>query len=447
MMMQPGWQQDLYNSTQISASPHPEASAGGLLDTPHVEAPPQSYNLENYQKGIKVRHESRGPGKVMEVDSHGVQVQFELEPVPAFFSTQELATGSLQIDMFSVPAPAMIPAMPMDSGLDFPQLPDFTPAEKEYQLNDTLGSGAFGTVYKAMGLRGTIAAIKQIPVDSDNSKAREEAESEFQLLRRLDHKHVVRVLQTYYDTNDDGVECIHIVMEYMAGGSIHTLMEEGGGWLREETTRHYTFQTLLGLQYLHEMKVVHSDLKPMNLLVSASGDVKLSDFGLSRTVTTNKGGFIDSMECGSVAPEAEGHAAGEPSGVRGTVMYMSPALVVTNGHNFQTDIWALGCTVLEMATGVVPWAERGFRLEVQYLRHLQKCHTDLEGSPLIPTAPGAGALHRDHPGLTPGGDLVSFIQRCFAAEQLGTDCTHLREHAFIKRDMGGKIIKEEDSCV
>eukprot|EP01062_Namystynia_karyoxenos_P062721 TRINITY_DN5559_c0_g1_i1.p1 TRINITY_DN5559_c0_g1~~TRINITY_DN5559_c0_g1_i1.p1 ORF type:complete len:1070 (+),score=229.27 TRINITY_DN5559_c0_g1_i1:69-3212(+) len=307
-----------------------------------------------------------------------------------------------------------------------PGLADFGPSssvivkvDDTYEEVEELGSGAFGRVVKAIGNCGGIYAIKKIGVE--NAAEVEGARQEFATLRKLDHDNIVRVCDCFVDG-----QCLNIVMEFMAAGSIHSMMEElGRGGLEEGAVRAYTYQTLQGLHYLHRSHIVHSDIKPRNLLVGQSGEVKLADFGLSRTTKSKISHAIGELnETLSREPTEEqpGSGIGDSLGsLRGTVMYMSPRLVcMETNHTYQSDIWAVGCTVLEMATGRPPWSEWGLGSsnDAVYLKRIADCRRTGQ-TPAVP------------PELS--RPLQEFLQMCFTAEDRGITCAVLMTTDFLSR--------------
>ncbi|PNX76356.1 mitogen-activated protein kinase kinase kinase 3-like protein, partial [Trifolium pratense] len=134
-------------------------------------------------------------------------------------------------------------------------------------------------------------------------------------------------------TFEDGEECYNIFLEYAARGTLFDQLKNYGGKLPETLVRCYTRSILEGLKYVHENDFVHCDVKLQNILVFEDGNVKLSDFGLAK----EKGLKNGKLEC------------------RGTPMFISPEAVNDNIYESPTDIWALGCAVVEMATGKPAW--------------------------------------------------------------------------------------------
>ena len=173
-----------------------------------------------------------------------------------------------------------------------------------------LGTGAFGTVYLCHDIdTGRELAVKQVQFGSLGSEMKREVESlqkEIELLKNLKHERIVSYIGIH---NRDGK--LSIMMEYMAGGSIHSYLEENGA-LTERLTRKYTQQILEGLQYLHSQPIIHRDVKGANILRDPHGNVKLADFGASRRLQT-----IRSLTC--------------LKSVHGTPYWMSPEVCCTPG--------------------------------------------------------------------------------------------------------------------
>eukprot|EP00760_Papus_ankaliazontas_P021751 PhM_4_TR18729/c2_g1_i24/m.73833 len=198
-----------------------------------------------------------------------------------------------------------------------------------------LGSGAFGTVHSALSDKGTIMAVKSLTFDAGDKELQSKLamlQNEISILQKLDHTNIVK----YYDAERVGT-AVNIFMEYVPGGSIKDIVANFGA-LSETTVVQYTYQIVLGLEYLHRNHVLHGDIKGANILVNVDGTVKLADFG-SATV---------SLERVAVARQT------------GTPLWMAPEVV--RGEyliGWSSDIWALGCTVMEMLTGRPPWDHMG----------------------------------------------------------------------------------------
>ncbi|CUG91696.1 protein kinase, putative, partial [Bodo saltans] len=155
--------------------------------------------------------------------------------------------------------------------------------------------------------------------------------AEFQALVALRHPRIVRVIAVVFVQH-----IARIFMEWVPAGSVQTVLLDMKSGLRETAVCRYIREALEGLAYLHSRGVVHRDLKPGNMLLSADGSVKLTDFGTSRPMN----------EFGEAAPHT--------TGVVGTVPYLAPECLLGT-YSTASDVWAIGCSALHMMTGKAPW--------------------------------------------------------------------------------------------
>mmetsp|Transcript_847 Transcript_847/g.1910 ORF Transcript_847/g.1910 Transcript_847/m.1910 type:complete len:493 (+) Transcript_847:808-2286(+) len=179
---------------------------------------------------------------------------------------------------------------------------------------------------------------------------------EMDLLRRLDHPHIVKLYEYSEDTDR---QQIVLLMEYLPGGDCLALLRRSGGVLDEAVVARLISQVLLSLSYCHAQGVLHRDVKPENMMLS--GPVPLSDFGWSpRSLPDCK--LIDFGLASARGPGGAGAAAPElPEASReflGTPPYMAPETIRCGcGHSTKTDIWSTGVTALELLSGVNPFGK------------------------------------------------------------------------------------------
>ncbi|XP_039173142.1 mitogen-activated protein kinase kinase kinase 1-like isoform X1 [Eucalyptus grandis] len=205
-----------------------------------------------------------------------------------------------------------------------------------WQKGERLGSGSFGTVYEGISEDGFFFAIKEVSLLDQGSQGKQsilQLEQEISLLSQFEHENIVR----YLGTDKDGKK-LYVFLEFMSKGSLATLYHKCK--LRDSQVSAFTRQILNGLKYLHDQKVVHRDIKCANILVDASGTVKLADFGLAKATEMNAAKtFI------------------------GSPFWMAPEIVnpkkrssqSNRSYGLEVDIWSLGCTVLEMLTSQRPY--------------------------------------------------------------------------------------------
>ncbi|RSL82399.1 hypothetical protein CEP52_016980 [Fusarium oligoseptatum] len=204
------------------------------------------------------------------------------------------------------------------------------PGLKDYRLGECLGKGAFGSVYKAFNWgNGEAVAVKQIKLaDLPKSELRM-IESEINLLKNLHHDNIVK-----YIGYVKSVDALNIILEYCENGSLHSICKAYGKF-PENLVGVYMTQVLQGLQYLHDQGVIHRDIKGANILTTKDGTVKLADFGVSTSTLA-----------GGQDKEAQ---------VVGTPYWMAPEIIQLSGASSASDIWSVGCTVIELLQGKPPY--------------------------------------------------------------------------------------------
>ncbi|XP_051136043.1 mitogen-activated protein kinase kinase kinase 18-like [Andrographis paniculata] len=191
-----------------------------------------------------------------------------------------------------------------------------------------IGRGSSATVSLATTGGGGTFAVKSTDVYSAAPLQREES-----LLSQLCCPYIVKCFGSDI-SRENGKHVFNVFLEYVSGGTLFDLIKKRGGRLEESAIRFYLRRLLCGLDYLHRKGIVHGDVKPQNILVAGDGGLRIADFGCSRWL---------------------GRGDSDAQALAGTPAYMAPEVARSEEQGFAADIWALGCTVIEMATGSNPW--------------------------------------------------------------------------------------------
>jgi len=206
----------------------------------------------------------------------------------------------------------------------------------QWKRGEAIGQGTFGTVYKGLNERtGELLAIKEICLVDGSESDVKELRKEISIMWDLDHENIVRYIGTAQSER-----YLYIIIEFISGGSIASMLSQFGAF-QENLVRRFTHQILCGVEYLHAKGIIHRDIKGANVLVTESGVAKLADFGCSKQlVGMCTASFEESLRA-----------------IRGSVPWMAPEIIKQEGHGRSSDIWSVGATVIEMATGKPPWPE------------------------------------------------------------------------------------------
>ncbi|CAL5340708.1 unnamed protein product [Camellia sinensis] len=239
--------------------------------------------------------------------------------------------------------------------------------DNKYIFGDEIGKGAYGRVYKGLDLEnGDFVAIKQVSLENIAQEDLNIIMQEIDLLKNLNHKNIVKYLGSLKTKTH-----LHIILEYVENGSLANIIKPNKfGPFPESLVVVYIAQVLEGLVYLHEQGVIHRDIKGANILTTKEGLVKLADFGVATKLTE---------------ADVNTHS------VVGTPYWMAPEVIEMSGVCAASDIWSVGCTVIELLTCVPPY------YDLQPMPALFRIVQDEQ--PPIPD------------GLSP--DITDFLQQCF----------------------------------
>lgn len=268
------------------------------------------------------------------------------------------------------------------------------PSRPRYRIVKELGRGGMGIVYRAEDeiLQRPVAYKVMPSVIREDAKALEYFLREARIAASLQHPNIV----TIYDAGQTTEE-VYIAMEYVEGRSLQEILDEVHV-LPPPRALGVFRQACLGLAHAHSQKIVHRDVKPANMMVTAGGVVKLMDFGLAAVVT---------------------QATAKVTSVRGTPFYMAPEQILGEDISALSDQYSLGCTLYHMLTGRPPFVEG----DVLY-HHIHSAPASARKlNPQVPTWLDAIILRtmlKDRTQRFPSvAALVLEVERCLASARTG----------------------------
>ena len=229
----------------------------------------------------------------------------------------------------------------------------------KFKLILPIAKGGYGTVglYKKLTTSDTYA-IKTVDIKSmKDKKLSSSLKNEQNILKEIDNDYVVNSYYIFQDKKN-----YYFVMEYLPGGDVYTLLSKNN--LPKKTIQLIVAETILAVNYLHSIRIIHHDIKPENILISMKGHFKLSDFGLSKTlsksgrielVETHVKNLIDFVEFKKF-PINIGDDEDENKEAVGTLNYMAPELFTDKyPHGSGIDYWAIGVLIFDLYSYSLPF--------------------------------------------------------------------------------------------
>lgn len=194
-----------------------------------------------------------------------------------------------------------------------------------YSKLHVLGSGTYSIVYKGTSrLTNKLVALKEIHLEREEGVPFT-AIREVSLLKQLKHNNIITLHDIIY-TN----RTLILVFEYV-DRDLSRYLDECDHKINLDNVRIFLFQMLRGLKYCHDRKILHRDLKPQNILISKTGELKLADFGLARAKSFPTKTYTDEVV---------------------TLWYRPPDILLGNvDYGTSIDMWGVGCIFFEMAAG------------------------------------------------------------------------------------------------
>ena len=206
-----------------------------------------------------------------------------------------------------------------------------------YKYGRLIGQGAFGKVNLGLNvLTGRVVAIKSFNkknLDSPNNENMKKIIYETNLMRKLNHPNITKILEMFEDE-----KYILIIMEYINGGNLFSFVKKRRK-LNEKISKFLFKQIILGIKHIHSQNIVHRDIKLENILIDLNNTIKICDFGIGRILSSPDEPLHD--QCG-------------------TPMYMAPEILSSlkeKGYKgFPVDIWSAGIALYIMLSGTLPFS-------------------------------------------------------------------------------------------
>ena len=199
----------------------------------------------------------------------------------------------------------------------------------KYEIIQEIGRGAFSIVYKVKSKENNnIYCLKKI-----NTKKTKDKENEINILSNLSHPNLIKCFFSFYNS-----ENIYIIMDFCEFGDLFSLLQsvkKKKVFVNEDIIWNIAIQVLVGLNYLHSKKIIHRDIKLLNLFMTKDKKIKIGDMGMSI--------IFDEEE--SIHSRV------------GTPLYIAPELVKKEKYDYKIDIWSLGCSLYHLAKTVPPFTD------------------------------------------------------------------------------------------
>ena len=196
---------------------------------------------------------------------------------------------------------------------------------KDFEIISKLGSGSFGVVYKVKYKEnGKTYVLKQVDTSKMSYQEKKDAQKETVIHKTLSNPYIVRYMAHFMESKK-----INIILEYCDGGDLGKYLKlQMGKNLKEPKIWNFFIQAWIGMQYLHTRKILHRDIKTINLFMMKNESIKIGDLGVAKSL---KGmNFAHTLV--------------------GTPYYLSPELCEEKAYDHKSDIWSLGCVLYELCT-------------------------------------------------------------------------------------------------
>ena len=194
----------------------------------------------------------------------------------------------------------------------------------EYKKGEKIGKGGFALSYRCINkITKEICLLKEMEINDKNKKVFSE---ESEIHSTLNHENIVK-----YKGSFEYKEKLYLLLEFCENKDLYTLFKDRKK-LKEIEVIYYIKNLIEAVKYLHRKKLVHRDIKLSNIFLTDKLELKLGDFGLTKTILNEK-----------------------LYGEGGTLYYMAPEIMEGNGYSFEVDIWAIGIIIYQLILGKYPF--------------------------------------------------------------------------------------------
>ena len=276
---------------------------------------------------------------------------------------------------------------------------DNTPATLEdFKHLKVLGQGSFGKVVLVKNENNNKLYAMKILDKSYIVKKNQvsHTQTERVLLEKLKHPFIVRLNYAFQDSKK-----LYFITEFLQGGELFFHLRRNSGY-KENAVRFYMAQIVLALEYMHNNNYIYRDLKPENILIDKEGNIKLTDFGLSKILPPDENTTYTMC---------------------GTAEYLAPEILFGKGYDKTCDWFSFGVVIFEMFCGYHPFKSKGQKIDPQI--YLSKTY--------IPDKVGKTAR-----------DLIEKLFVCNPQKRLGyKSADEVKNHPFFKGIDFDKVLRKE----
>jgi len=273
---------------------------------------------------------------------------------------------------------------------------------RDFQILTKLGEGSFSSVWKVKRISdGQEYAMKKVKMASLSEKEKQNALNEVRILASIKNPFIVGYKEAFFEDNS---MTLCVVMEYAGGGDVYNKIlqhQKANIYFKEQDIWRYAIQMIIGLKVLHDMKILHRDLKCANIFLSSDGkEAKLGDLNVSKVAKNN---LVYTQT--------------------GTPYYASPEVWRDQPYDMKSDIWSLGCVIYEMCALKPPFRAND----------MQGLYKKVQRG-IFDRIPSQYSI-----------DLYNFVSMCLQTKpSMRPSCEQLLSHPIILRN-GSELIQVFDS--